>query len=581
MNYEKLSAGMAALVDEFQHKGTAMLTEVSRAVPLASFDASGTPEVHAFVRCDPEATIKSTQGVRMHAQRGRARTALVSLNGVDQLSDRGDVYLISPAVRLKPLNDLAAQKTHLQIFRNNNHNGSGKDVVVGVVDSGIDATHPAFAGRIHSIWDQTISGVGWADTNYGTVLSGPTLVVSSDTHGHGTHVAGIAAGDDGAFGGVAPKANLVCVKTNFLNPSIGDGIRYIFAVADKLDCPAVVNLSLGGHHDAHDGSDDLSVLIQDHTGPGRVVVAAAGNEGGDDIHGAVNVPEGKTREILFKVPPMSETGSAPWVRLNGWYGGDNTCEISIQTSAGDVTSFQPVIPSGQHSKLYSFSNGFVRIGTPPAPSTPNGDHHFTVELTPATFANAVQGGTWKLIVRNTGSGSARIDVWSVVPEGARDAAFLTPSNSREMKIGSPGCAEHAITVGSFTSRNNWIDSTGTSRAVGLTVDTISDFSSPGPLRNGTQKPDVTAPGAMIVSCLSAASTTPPSNVVTNGFRVNAGTSMACPYITGLVALLLERDPTLDAAAIKTLLKAGSAIPGSGSGIFHPAWGFGLVDAGGL
>jgi subtilisin family serine protease len=73
----------------------------------------------------------------------------------------------------------------------------------------------------------------------------------------------------------------------------------------------------------------------------------------------------------------------------------------------------------------------------------------------------------------------------------------------------------------------------------------------------------------------------PSNILTPLFRVNAGTSMACPFITGLVALLLERNPALDPAAVKALLKSNSAVPGAAPGAFDPKWGFGLIDASGL
>jgi subtilisin family serine protease len=579
MNYDKLSAGMSALIEEFSSQGAAMLTESLRAVPLASFDAAGTPEVQSFIRCDFDAAIPEIEGVTMHAKRGSARTARISLSGVDRLSERDDVHRISPALTLKPLNDVCAQRTRLPFYKGS-HPELGRNVVVGIVDSGIDAGHPVFANRIHSIWDQTISGVGWGSTNYGTVLTGPSLNVSADTNGHGTHVAGIAAGNDAVFGGVAPEAQIVCVKTNFLDAGIGDGIRYIFAVAEQLGVPAVVNLSLGGHHDAHDGSDSLSELIDERSGPGRIVVSAAGNEGGDDIHAAAIVPGGQTAEILFKVPPSTAPGSTPWVRLNGWYGAGN-CEISIQTSSGDVTPFQPVITGPNRSRTYSFSNAILRITTPPPAININNDHSILVEIAPGPFANRVQGGTWRLRVRNVENSDIRIDVWSIVPVGARDAAFLSPFNSSEMKIGSPGTARRAITVASFTSRNTWTDSSGISRAVGLTLDTISDFSSPGPLRNGLQKPDVTAPGAMIVSCLSRSSSPPSTNVINGGFRVNAGTSMACPYITGLVALLLDRDPTLDAAAIKALLKSNSAVPTLSSGTFHPSWGFGFIDSGSL
>jgi subtilisin family serine protease len=581
MNYEKLSASMAALVEEFQFQGTAMMMMAGpRAVPLASDDVTAPPAVFAYLRCDSDARIDLIPGVNVHSRRGKVRTALVSLDGLDQLSERKDVYLISPAVSMKPLNDVAALKTGLPTYKNNT-NGSGKGVIVGIVDSGIDALHPAFSSRIHSIWDQTITGTGWGNTNYGTVLTGSSLAVSSDTNGHGTHVAGIAAGDDANFGGVAPEANIVVVKTNFLNLGIGDGIRYIFAIADQLGMPAVVNLSLGGHHDAHDGSDDLSELINERTGEGRIVVAAAGNEGGDDIHAGVEIPAGQVAEISFMVPPNSQPGSTPFVRLNGWYGQDGDCEISVQTSSGNATAFQPVISNGRPSKTYNFSNAVLRLTTPSPSSTPNGDHHFLAELFPGPFSSFVQGGVWRLQVRNNGPQDARINVWSIVPQGARDAAFLPPFNSPDMKIGSPGSSEQAITVASYTTRNSWQDSSGATRAVGLTVDTISDFSSPGPLRSGMHKPDITAPGAMIVSCLSGQSSPPPSNIISSKFRVNAGTSMACPYITGLVALLLQVDPTLNTSSLKARLQAHSAIPGVPPGAFNNQWGFGLIDAGSL
>ena len=577
MKYSKLSARMSALVEECNKQSPRLVAESTRAVPLASFNAAGEPQVQAFIRCDSNASITDTEGISPRARQGSVRTALVSLSGIDRLSEREDVHRISPAVVLKPLNDVCALRTRLPIYRSN-HPEQGQNVVVGIIDSGIDATHPAFANRIESIWDQTIQGVGWDTTNYGTVLTGPTLPVSADLNGHGTHVAGIAAGSDGAFGGVAPAARIVCVKTDFLHTSVADGIRFIFAAADRLGLPAVVNLSLGGHHDAHDGSDDLSELIDERSGPGRIVVAAAGNEGDSDIHAAAEVPAGQTKEILLRVPHVSDARSTPWVLLNGWYSGGD-CEISIQTSLGDDTPFQPVITGPNPANTFNFSNAVVRVTTPPASVNVNNDHSFLVELEPAPPAIRVQGGTWRLRIRNVSASDVRVDVWSMVPAGARDAFFVAPFHSADMKIGTPGAAKQAITVASFTSRNRWIDFSGQNQSVGMTLDTISDFSSPGPLRNGLQKPDVTAPGAMIVSCLSKTSLPLPSDVVNNHFRVNSGTSMACPYITGLVALLLERTPTLDAAAIKAMLKENSSVPTMTPGTFHPSWGFGLIDAG--
>jgi len=151
----------------------------------------------------------------------------------------------------------------------------------------------------------------------------------------------------------------------------------------------------------------------------------------------------------------------------------------------------------------------------------------------------------------------------------------------DLTVTVDGAASDAVTVAAFTTRNQWVDASGAARAVGLPLNTISDFSSPGPLRNGARKPDVTAPGAMIVSCLSSSSSPSASNIVKAGFRVNAGTSMASPFIAGLVALMLQRNPGLDPAGVKGLLRANSTVPGAAPGTFDPKWGFGLIDTGGL
>lgn len=97
-------------------------------------------------------------------------------------------------------------------------------------------------------------------------------------------------------------------------------------------------------------------------------------------------------------------------------------------------------------------------------------------------------------------------------------------------------------------------------------------------RPGQNKPDVTGPGAMIVSALSRNATPLPAELINNAFVVMAGTSMATPFISGLVALLLERNSTLNPAGVKALLASHSSIPGRPAGTFDPKWGFGLIDA---
>ena len=446
MKYEKLSAGLSALVEEYQTSGAAGMLVQPRSLPLSATPSGGPPSVRVFMRCDGEATFDDVTKISVHQSRGEVRTAQVPLDQLDEFTELPTVSRLTPSVVLRPLMDVATSEVGVVDFKNSN-GFSGKDVIVGVVDSGIDTTHLAFSGRILSVWDQTIAGAGWGTTNYGTALKGATLGVSLDTNGHGTHVAGIEAGQDATFGGVAPDANLIIVKTDFDNTSIGDGVRYIFAEAENLGLPAVVNLSLGGHWDAHDGSDDLSALIDQESGPGRIVVAAAGNEGADPIHAETTIAPGATVDLPFRISPNILGISPPWVMLNGWYAGDGNCEVRISTSSGDVTPWQPVITVGSPTKPYNFSNARVKITTSPSSVNLNGDHQFLIELRPGLFSSVVQGGLWRLMLKNTNTEPLRVDVWSIVHQDYADAAFQGAALTQEFRIGSPGTAAEAVTVG--------------------------------------------------------------------------------------------------------------------------------------
>ncbi|MFN2503109.1 MAG: S8 family serine peptidase [Acidimicrobiales bacterium] len=497
MNYEKVSPMLAAVLADFERTGRPGLRPHVSNLGLVSTEPTARPaRVVVFLHVDAQADLEdlSEYGVEVNAGEGPIRTGIVPLDGIERLSEDPAVTRIVPARRLRPLLDVAVPAVGVPAMRKRGRL-SGKGVVIGTVDTGIQASHPSFKGRVARIWDQTMAGgKGVAEGRYGVELSGAMCDLSKDTIGHGTHVAGIAAGADRTYTGVAPRAQLVIVKSDLLTAHIADGIRYIFRVASQLGCPAVVNLSLGGHDDAHDGTDSLSAVIDASVGPGRIVCCAAGNEGNDNIHAQVLAHQGVTRTIACAIDSPGP-GELPIVaNVNGWYSGADRIDVAVVGPSGTQTPFQPIISKGSPVRDYSLTDGVVRI-TSPGPDPANGDHNFIVQIQPAPAPlspppSPVPGG-WRIRLNGVKVVHGRVDVWVI-----DDVALFTGRAVQDsMKVGSPGAATRAITLASYTTRVAWKDPAGKDHLLGLELYDISDFSSEGPGRDGAQKPDLAAPGA--------------------------------------------------------------------------------------
>ncbi len=242
--------------------------------------------------------------------------------------------------------------TNAKIFSN-----EGEGVIIGIVDTGIDYKHEDFIddttgeSRILYIWDQTDTtgadtpieynyGSEWTQTQINNEIDGSPagIVREKDTNGHGTHVAGIAAGDGsatdgdepaGKYKGMAPKSELIIVKVDLTDDSyIIDGVNYIFSKAATLGKPAVVNLSLGTHLGPHDGTSaldqamDSSIQVSSSESKGRVVVVAAGNEGSDDIHAEADISPGYSEPIKF-------FNSYGYLGIDTWHDGNDKYQVTF------------------------------------------------------------------------------------------------------------------------------------------------------------------------------------------------------------------------------------------------------------
>jgi subtilisin family serine protease len=566
--------------------------------------AAGETLVDLIVFGDVAPGLLRARGIDVQTVAGRHMTARCPLGLLEALSQTPGVERVQVAEVAAPHLDrsaLDARSAALHPVLDSTFTGlTGAGVVIGIVDTGIDWDHLDFHrrdghSRLLALWDQT-SPVGTRPPGftYGAYYDSAQirlgLLDETDTAGHGTHVAGIAAGNGRATGsglpeftyvGVAPEADLIVVKTNFNTNTIGDGVKFVFDQAAALGKQAVVNLSLGTQDGPHDGTYDMDLMISALTGPGRIVVASAGNSGATDLHGRVPVTGTTESAMTLSVPAYSpKSGSEnDYLLFSGWYPGGDRVSISIVTPTG--VSLGPVGRGQERQENTPDGTVFISNGmTSPA----NGDHEIYIEIYDRTESLVPKTGTWTFRFNPVQAPEAGfVDMYLHQSQlGGGALARWVQGLTRNGVIGSPGTADSVITVGAHTTRTSWTSITGSTYSYGGTtvLDALAPFSSVGPRRDGAQKPDLSAPGQGILSSKSAEYAAAASGVATDGVHVlMSGTSMSAPHVTGAVALLLARPSWMGQGptAIRDRLRVTTREDSYTGGVPNDAWGFGKLD----
>lgn len=593
MQYDKLSAGLQIEVDRHEAargRGQQQLNRIDNKGGGFVAGNENKPErviVFLYLNSEDDRLEDLGEGVVVNQSRGETRTAIVPLAAIERLSEHPKIKWIELSKKLQPQMNLARSAINYGTY-DLNYNYRGRNVVVGVIDTGVDRSHPAIVSRnMISLWDQTISGSGVTEGGYGQEFAGASIAANStDEDGHGTHVANGAIGSDSAapaYKGLATSGRLVFVKTDFNSAHVADAVLYIFRKASELGLPAVINLSLGGHDGPHDGTDALDKVINQNTGPSKIAVCSAGNEGDDAIHALfTSVPaDGIARGVSFSVP-----SNTYFVTLTGWYPNSAQLSAALKIPAGQTTPFQ-VIASGNTSgnSITTFGNLLVSISCPA--SNPNNNSYNIRVVVYTSDGSPIPTGNYQLQLKNNSPvASGAVDFW-IIDDDISYRSVFTTRVVNNTKVGSPGSAAKAVTVGSYTSKSSYTDSSGTVQNYSSVYPqgAITPFTSPGPLRGGAiLKPDMVAPGAMIVSARSQQALGFASYQTVNPYYVAlSGTSMAAPIITGLIACMLEGDSAMGPATAKSRLMAASTLPGGtmGDGSWDESWGYGLVDASAL
>jgi minor extracellular serine protease Vpr len=527
---------------------------------------------------------------------------------IETIAAGEDVERIEPSYFEKPALDVSRKEIRADLVQAGTGLPAaytGKGVIVGVLDSGIDWTHADFKDangktRIISLWDMTTEGKPPAGTAKGFECKAADIDASNcperDTNGHGTHVAGIAAGNGrtrngNTFMGMAPDADLVIVKAGngtFSQTNIVDGVNYIFRVASALNKPAVVNLSLGGHNGAHDGSSSYEQSLTNMLAPGHLITVANGNEGGDRIHvgyDAVGVSYATGISTYWDV--QKDVSSA---LIDVWYSGSLRAGLVANVKSG--SDLVPVFTTGGIVN----GNGFDRTRVTAAGTTVG----FVTAASEVT-----SGGSEHLIILVDNNSDSSVDLsqvtWEFFTFGSGHIDAWTPSNGAfsnfqdlgsgylagdfDMTVGLPATGSNMIAVGSYTTKVQWIDVDGKGRTYKTPnpLGQISAFSSMGPTRDGRRRPIVSAPGEAIASTLSkdkdiTGADVRPFAVNGGSYLIEQGTSQATPHVTGVVALMLQARPTLDVTEAYTVLRGKARRDSFTGSSANNVYGDGKADA---
>ncbi|MFT4146450.1 MAG: S8 family peptidase [Mobilitalea sp.] len=459
----------------------------------------------------------------------------------------------------------------------------GSGVLIGFLDTGIDYTNPIFINadnttRIYSIWDQTIVSDQYPPSaNYGTVYSREQInealrsetpfeiVPSRDEIGHGTMIAGIAAGNavpENQFAGVAPGSELIVVKLKQAKQYLRDffiippgvpcyqendilfALNYLFGVAIELNRPLALCVALGTSQGAHDGRGTLSSFLSlqaEDVGTG--IIVAAGNEGNARRHyyGTINPTIG------YDVVELSVGRGELGFSMELWGDSPGVFSLDIQSPSGEYVP--RIVPRLDESREISFIfEQTIIIIDYQIVESQSGD-----QLILLRFRNPAPG-IWKFNVYGRGDIQVGFNIWLPMQGFISDNTFFVRSDPYTTIL-SLGNSRSVITTTAYNTED----------------DSLYLNASRGYSRVGDIKPEIAAPGVNVTS-----------PTLDQGFSDATGTSVSAAHTAGVAALLLEwgivrgNQVSMNTVDMKIFLIRGArrelAIP-------YPNrdWGYGILD----
>lgn len=459
----------------------------------------------------------------------------------------------------------------------------GQGVIIGFVDTGIDYTHPAFikadgTSRILNIWDQTDrTGPMPANLSYGTEYTKEqidealkaedpyTIVRQRDELGHGTILAGIAAGNDMPeedFTGTAPLSDIVVVKlkeaketlkryfcideqvTAYQENDILLGLRYLFEKATQYQKPIVICLGIGSNQGNHGGNLQLSRYLNNMANNrGVAIVSAAGNEGNRGHHYEYTLTNREAEHSLEMRVDERETGFT----FELWAKVPNLFTLELISPLGAATGKIPLWIQNNSAIQFPLENTQVYVDYTVV-ETYSGDQVAVVRM------NRPTPGIWRVVVYNESEDGSSFNIWLPMEQLLLgETFFINPEP--DITICEPGNTDRILTITAYDHYNN---SLYLNASRGYNILNIV-------------KPELAAPGVNVFSPLTG-----------GRFGTATGTSVAAAHVAGISAMLLEwgilngNNRFIQTTDIENILIRGAR---KKDNIVYPnrEWGYGEVD----
>jgi subtilisin family serine protease len=552
-------------------------------------------------------------------------TGSVALDRLEELAAVEHVIEVEGPRRLRRHLNYSIPEIHADALHDETPSRKGYGVVVGVIDSGIDWRHPDFiqpdgkTSRILAMWDQVRKpqsgdnagpagvGVEYLQDDISKAIQGKRTLNTKDSDtddGHGTHVAGIAAGSGSAsscchfsntYVGVAPGADLIIVRADEdgdvgTNVRLSDAVKYIFHHPKAAGKAVVINISLGDNVGPHDGTTMLeqSISMAVAAQAGRAVVVSAGNSANLNpdaletlCHVTATVAGHGQAEIDFKI----RDGYEYYATVDLWYDRASALNLEVVADGGATSG---VVPDGTSSSFTANPTASAdHLCTVAIEGNIHGplsrDNNFHIKINKPKKGNLPKGDNWKLKLTNPGATAVKFHCW--IDGGSYAPVFLPPVNPPDGKIRAssdttlctPATAVGAIAVANHASKTSCCDCSPD--------EGIRPASSRGPVAKNAAsnpKPDIAAPGLDITAPQADPANAPGHccsccpDACCCLYHDLSGTSMAAPHVTGTIALMFEAKETLTQKDVLKALQSSATDPPAGGA--KETWGAGKLNA---